>query len=163
MKNLVLALGVVFCLCSFKGDVLVNPEFFGTWRSVKKDKKDETKIHTYTFTFKQNAKSNKIEIYRKSDPDGKPFVIVKMEDATHFKGHSSEKVDDNQTKEYEITGYYENKGFIIKNHTVVDIYSAGQTHKKAYDHVYLVRKFDNEKNSYIDFPDLGANVAFDNN
>jgi hypothetical protein len=163
MKKIIPIVASFLLLCSFKGDVPVNPEFFGLWRCVKPIKDQPTKSMVYDWDFRQNAKSNKIDVYRKKDPDGQPFITVKMLDATHFEGKTVEKIDDNQSIDHKITGYYEENKFIILDHLITSIYNGSVTNKKAHDWKYEFRKFSKAKNEYPAFPDLRPTEVFDKN
>ena len=163
MKNIITLFALLIVLCSFKGDIPVNPEFFGTWRCVKTIKDKPGKVMVYDWTFKQNSKSNKIDIYKKSDPDGKPSYVVKMQDPTHFKGTGYEDVDANVSVDHELTGYFDDNKFIISDHYVKSIISQGVRSKRAGDWKYEFRKFDPTTKFFIAFPKLKATEAFDGN
>lgn len=152
MKKIVTLIGLLLVLCSFKGDVNVNPEFLGKWRCVIVT--PEKKIMEYVIIITAHDKPNKFNVYRRSDPEGKPFWIGKMEDETHFAAKNHENVSSTITAVHKINGYWDNHKLYLTDDVEQTTY-AGNSRKignSILKRVYL--KWDDENKKYIDFPNL---------
>ena len=145
MKNAILLTTLFLILCSFSSDIIVDPSYLGTWRAIDKH---DGKVFEVIFMLQANKKSNKIDIYKPVSPEGHPYITVKMQDATHFKGTRTINISIDEEENHSMNGYFDGSELHTFDHVELKNYTTKTIKHGEWNYVF--RRWDKSTQKYID-------------
>lgn len=110
----------------------------------------------YIIYIKQNSKSNKFDVYRKQDADGKPFYTATMLDATHFKAKNDENPSASEEITHKIAGYWDGDRLLVDDHVEKSIVNNRAHSTTIYDNKRVYLRWNEETKQFSDSLSHGA-------